>query len=63
MPDGKVDITITNTSQMAGPAELMDLEKQYFDALPRMKRILVKPDQAILEGDSASMEFTFSSHK
>jgi heat shock protein HslJ len=63
MPDGKVDITITNISQMAGPAELMDLEKQYFDALPRMKRILVKPDQAILEGDSASMEFTFSSHK
>jgi heat shock protein HslJ len=63
LPDDKVDLTITITGQMAGPKELMDLEKQYFDALPRLKRILVKPDHAILEGDSASMEFTFSSHK
>jgi heat shock protein HslJ len=63
MPDSKVDITITMAGQMAGPKELMDLEKQYFDAVPRMKRILVKPDQAILEGDSTRMEFTFSGQK
>jgi len=59
-PDGGVTIKVTTSTQMAGPAELMELEKLYFDGLSRVQKILLKPDLVVLEKEKTSLEFAFS---
>ena len=60
MPNGKIAVQITTATQMAGPAESMELERKYFDALSHVKQAVVKSDRIILENETASMEFAVS---
>ena len=60
MPNGKIVLKVTRATQMAGPPELMKLEKEYFDALSNAKQILLKSDQVMLENETTSMEFAFN---
>jgi heat shock protein HslJ len=60
IPNGKIAVQLTTTTQMAGPPELMELERKYFDALSHVKQILLKSDRIILENERTSMEFAFS---
>lgn len=60
MPNRKIVLKVTRATQMAGPPELMKLEKEYFDALSNAKQILLKSDQVMLENETTSMEFAFN---
>jgi heat shock protein HslJ len=56
-PDGKITIQLTAATQMAGAPELMQLEREYFEVLPRVTHFIVKSDQMILEDEKSSLEF------
>ncbi len=58
--NGKISVQLGMATQMAGPPELMELERQYFDALSRVQQIMLKSDRVILEDDKTSMEFAVS---
>ncbi len=60
-PDGDLTIKMTISTQMAGPPELMELERQYLDALSRVRKVLVKSGRVFLENDSTTLEFTVKS--
>jgi heat shock protein HslJ len=62
-PNGTIDIQLTTATQMAGPSDLMVLEREYFDALSHVKRIHLKSDQLIFENDTTSMTFTSTHSK
>jgi len=55
--DGKITIRNLISTQMAGPQELMDLEKTYFDALTRVTQVVVSRDRVVLSDDSTVLEF------
>jgi heat shock protein HslJ len=61
LPSGKIAVRLTTATQMAGPPELMELERKYFDALSKINQVLIKSDRIILENEKISMEFAFSS--
>jgi len=60
MPNRKIVLKVTRATQMAGPPELMKLEKEYFDALSNAKQILLKSDGVMLENETTSMQFAFN---
>jgi heat shock protein HslJ len=61
MPDSKITLQLTTATQMAGPPELMALEKAYFDALPLVRELRASGGRVILDGDKTSMEFAVRS--
>jgi heat shock protein HslJ len=56
-PTGEIRIQLTTATQLAGPPELMQLERAYFEALPRAAKIIIQPDRIILENEKTSLEF------
>ena len=62
-PNGAIAIQLTTSTQMAGPAESMKLEREYFDALSHVKHFQLTSDQIILENGPTSMTFTYSRSK
>jgi heat shock protein HslJ len=60
LPNGKIAVQLTTTTQMAGPPELMELESKYFDGLSHVKQVLLTSNRIILENETTSMEFAFS---
>jgi heat shock protein HslJ len=60
MPDGKITVQLTAATLMAGPPELMQLEREYFEALPHVTHISIKPDRIILEHEKSLLEFAKS---
>ncbi len=62
-PKGTIAIQLTTATQMAGPPELMKLEREYFDALSHVKHIHLKSDQIILENETTSMTFAVNRSK
>ncbi|MBV8360682.1 MAG: META domain-containing protein [Deltaproteobacteria bacterium] len=60
IPNGKISIEVTTATQMAGTPELMELEREYFEALSHVKQILLKPDRIILENETTSLDFAFN---
>ena len=62
-PDGDIAIQLTTSTQMAGPPEAMELEREYFDVLSHVKHFHLKPDQVILENETTSMKFAPSRSK
>jgi len=56
-PNGSFAVQGIIASQMAGPPELMALEKTYFEAFSAVRRVSVKGDHVILENDTGSLEF------
>lgn len=60
MPNGQIAIQITMATQMASTPELMELEREYFDALSHVNQILLKSDRIILENETTSLDFAFN---
>ena len=60
MPNGKIAVNLTRATQMAGPPESMELEREYFDALSHVEQIVLKSDRIILKNATTSMEFAFN---
>jgi heat shock protein HslJ len=58
--DAGITINVTTSAQMAGPAELMELENHYFDRLSRIQKIVLKSDRVILENEKTFIEFVLS---
>jgi heat shock protein HslJ len=56
-PNGKIALELTVATQMAGPAEMMTLEKAYFTALSLLRDVRVNGDGVTLAGEMTSMEF------
>lgn len=59
-PDGKITIKLTTATLIAGPPELMQLEREYFEVLPHATHLSIKPDRIILEDEKSSLEFARS---
>jgi heat shock protein HslJ len=57
--NGEIAIQLTATTQMAGPPELMTLEREYFRALSRAKHVVIESHRIMLEDEKTSMEFEF----
>ena len=55
--DGNIAIQGLIASQLAGPPELMALERAYFDALSVVRKVEVRGDHVILQNDTTSLEF------
>ena len=62
-PNSTIAIQLTTSTQMVGPPELMELEREYFDALSHVKHFRLKSDQIILENETTSMTFASSRPK
>jgi heat shock protein HslJ len=62
MPDGKITIQLTTATQMGGSPELIELEREYFEALPRVTEITIRSDRIILENQKTLLEFASRSH-
>lgn len=56
--DGAIAIQLTTSTQMAGAAELMKLEREYFEALSHAGRFSLKANQVVLENEATSLTFT-----
>src|SRR5262249_20308189 len=62
-PDGKITIQLTAATQMAGPPDLMALEKAYFDGLGAVQQFSVSGNQVTLTGGTASLQFVMKSQQ
>ena len=60
IPNGEISIQVTMVTQMAGAPKLMELEREYFEALSHVKQILLKPDRIILKNETTSLDFAFN---
>jgi heat shock protein HslJ len=56
-PDGKINLQPPTATQLAGPADLMALERAYFDALPLVRQVRINGDRIILENETTTLEF------
>ena len=60
-PNGEISLRPTTAGQMAGPPDLMALEKAYFDAMPMVNRFRLEVRRVFFEGDATTLEFAFQS--